>query len=99
MSNPKTPKTPYDYGPGPCIWCGQYVTSQRKAAGCPDHTADRDPAWATEDGDYGCDRSPETGKDGTGDHARPFDVERWTEQAAWYHKMLSAAAARAAVRS
>ena len=56
---------------GPCIWCGEYVTSKREEAGC---TNPFDPAWATEDGDYGCECSPETNEEGTGDHARPFDL-------------------------
>jgi hypothetical protein len=80
-----------DYGPGPCIWCGQHVTSHRKEAGCPDYTADYDPAWAA-DGDFGCDASPETTEeDGVGNHARPYDVRRWVERQAYYNKMLIAA--------
>jgi hypothetical protein len=56
--------------PGPCIWCGQWVESGREAAGC---TNPFDPAWHV-DGDYGCGDSPETNDDGTGDHARPYDL-------------------------
>lgn len=59
--------------PGDCLWCGEYVTSQRNAAGA---TNPLDPCWATEGGDYGCDASPETCEEGCGDHARPYDLAR-----------------------
>ena len=61
--------------PGPCLWCGEWVTIGRKEAGA---TNPLDPFWNV-DGDFGCSESPETifgdGDDaGTGDHARPFDL-------------------------
>ena len=62
--------------PGPCIWCSEWVTDKREESGAS--SVD----WATEDGDFGCDRSPETvrgdGPDaGTGNHARPSDAAQW----------------------
>jgi len=66
---------------GPCLWCGEWVTSQRDVAGC---TNPQDPAWATEDGDFGCNNSPETNDDGCGDHARPYDLAKFLiAQARW----------------
>ena len=62
------------FDPGECLWCGEYVESQRDLAGA---TCPLDPAWATEDGDFGCDESPETTDDGVGSHARPEDARRW----------------------
>lgn len=64
---------PIQMTPGPCLWCREEVTSQREAAGA---TNPHDPAWATEEGDYGCNESPETNNDGCGDHARPYDLAR-----------------------
>ncbi|MEN6550006.1 MAG: hypothetical protein ABFE07_28515 [Armatimonadia bacterium] len=56
--------------PGPCLWCGLWVVSGREVAGA---TNPYDPCWHA-DGDFGCDESPETGEDGCGDHARPYDL-------------------------
>ena len=56
--------------PGPCIWCGEWVESDRDGAGC---TNPFDPAWQI-NGDYGCDQSPESCNEGCGDHARPYDL-------------------------
>lgn len=56
---------------GDCMWCGQHVRPRRVEAGA---TREDDPAWATSDGDYGCDSSPETCEDGCGSHARPYDL-------------------------
>jgi len=56
--------------PGPCLWCGRYVTIGRKEAGA---TNPLDPCW-NDDGDFGCASSPWTDAEGTGDHARPFDL-------------------------
>jgi hypothetical protein len=58
---------------GPCIWCGRYVEDRKKESGFTGDHAD----WATEDGDFGCDLSPETCHDGAGGHARPSDAWRW----------------------
>lgn len=63
--------------PGPCLWCGQWVTVGREEAGS---TSPYDPAWQV-DGDYGCNESPETNEDGCGDHIRPYDVARMLLQA------------------
>jgi hypothetical protein len=60
--------------PGPCLWCGQFVTDESEAAGAPEGSP---PAWAASDGDYGCDASPETCDEGCGAHARPNDAARW----------------------
>jgi hypothetical protein len=57
--------------PGPCIWCGQWVESKREEAGS---TNPFDPCWATEDGDFGCDQSPEANAEGCGDHDLPYDL-------------------------
>jgi hypothetical protein len=57
---------------GPCLWCGQWVESNRDMAGA---TAPLDPCWQV-DGDFGCDASPETNREGVGDHARPYDLAR-----------------------
>lgn len=51
-------------GPGPCLFCGEHVTDQREASG----SAVVD--WATASGDFGCDASPETCREGVGSHAR-----------------------------
>lgn len=59
--------------PGDCLWCGQHVVVGREEAGA---TNPNDPAWKTEDGDFGCDHSPEAGQEGCGSHARPFDLAR-----------------------
>jgi len=58
---------------GLCLWCNQYVYSDRVGAGCTDPF---DPAWATGDGDYGCDESPVTNDEACGSHARPYDLAR-----------------------
>lgn len=58
--------------PGPCLWCGRWVEIGREEAGS---TNPYDPAWC-EDGDYGCDDSPESNDEGVGDHCRPYDVAR-----------------------
>lgn len=55
---------------GPCLWCGEYVTSDRDAAGA---TNPLDACWQV-DGDFGCDKSPESSDEGTGGHARPWDL-------------------------
>lgn len=57
--------------PGDCIWCGQYVEEGREDAGA---TNPFDPCWQTEDGDFGCNNSPETCEEGCGNHARPYDL-------------------------
>jgi hypothetical protein len=49
-----------------------FAKHPRTIADC--HTRADDPAWCTEDGDYGCDKSPESGPDGCGDHARAYDL-------------------------
>ena len=59
---------------GDCLFCGQYVESRRKEAGAPKRTVDTDPCWATQDGDYGCDQSPESSEDGCGSHFRPSQI-------------------------
>jgi hypothetical protein len=64
-----TPK----HTPGPCLWCGEWVESKREEAGAPKKTESWDACWATDEGDFGCDKSPESGKDGCGNHARPSD--------------------------
>lgn len=56
---------------GPCLWCGEWVESRRDEAGS---TNPFDPCWATREGDYGCDASPETCEEGCGSHARPYDL-------------------------
>jgi hypothetical protein len=57
--------------PGDCLWCGQWVTSEREVAGATDP---EDACWATEDGDFGCSDAPETCEEGCGSHARPYDL-------------------------
>lgn len=57
---------------GPCLWCGQWVEQGREIAGA---TNPYDPAWHN-DGDFGCDESPESNDDGCGSHARPYDLAR-----------------------
>ena len=61
--------------PGPCLFCDQYVESGRVLAGAPDSTSFQDPCWHV-DGDFGCEASPLTDEEGTGDHIRPSDVRR-----------------------
>lgn len=56
--------------PGPCLWCGEYVEEGRDMAGA---TRPFDPCWQ-QDGDFGCNASPEASDDGCGDHARPYDL-------------------------
>ena len=58
---------------GPCLWCGQWVESRREEAGAPAESEAYDACWATEDGDFGCNMSPDSSEDGCGDHARPQD--------------------------
>lgn len=55
---------------GPCLFCHRWVEEGRDMAGCTDPL---DPAWQV-NGDFGCDRSPITNEEGTGDHVRPYDV-------------------------
>jgi hypothetical protein len=45
-----------------CVWCGQEIEDRHEEAG------GEAPAWATPDGDYGCDGSPWAGPDGCGGH-------------------------------
>lgn len=46
---------------GTCRQCGEDIYLDiREGGGIPD--------WCTEDGDYGCFDSPDTGEDGTGSH-------------------------------
>lgn len=59
--------------PGPCLWCGRHVEVGREEAGS---TNPFDPAWQHE-GDYGCREAPDSGPDGVGDHARPYDLARF----------------------
>lgn len=59
---------------GCCLWCGEYVTDQSEEAGAPETSS---PAWATQDGDYGCDQSPETCTEGCGSHALRSDAAGW----------------------
>lgn len=61
---------PITMTPGPCLWCGQWVTEGRDEAGA---TRGIDPCWNV-DGDFGCDESPESSDEGVGDHARPYDL-------------------------
>lgn len=58
--------------PGFCLWCQQYVDVGRDIAGSTDPL---DPAWHV-DGDFGCPSAPDTDDDGTGGHARPYDLAR-----------------------
>lgn len=66
--------------PGPCLWCGTHVELGRIESGA---TGRFDPAWH-DDGDFGCDESPETklpedeqdDKGAIGEHCRPYDVAR-----------------------
>jgi hypothetical protein len=58
--------------PGPCLWCGEWVTIGRTESGATDPL---DPAWNI-DGDFGCGESPLTDSEGTGDHARAWDLAR-----------------------
>ena len=57
---------------GPCLWCGEWVEEGRDMAGATDPF---DPCWNI-DGDFGCDKSPESCGEGCGDHARPYDLAR-----------------------
>lgn len=79
--------------PGPCLWCGEYVTSEREEAGAPAATAGHDACWRTADGDFGCSESPETADDGVGDHARPWDAARWLIKSAALPELIEAARA------
>ena len=63
--------------PDYCLWCGEYVESRREEAGTPDSTMNTHPCWATTDGCFGCDLSPETNEDGCGSHATKQDAARW----------------------
>lgn len=47
-----------------CLWCGQDLVDGREESG---YTG-KGPDWMTEDGDFGCGDSPDTGDDGTGGH-------------------------------
>ena len=60
----------YPMTSGPCLWCGEYVESGRDIAGS---TNPLDPAWHN-DGDFGCDNSPQATFEGCGNHARPYDL-------------------------
>ncbi len=55
-----------------CIFCGQHVFDKHEESGF-----EGGPDWATEDGDFGCDSSPETTEDGCGSHAASTDDEIW----------------------
>lgn len=48
-----------------CRFCKRGVLDGSEESG---YTGD-DPDWMTEDGDFGCDYSPETSEDGVGSHA------------------------------
>lgn len=62
-------RAPEDWAPakrrGVCVYCRERVTDESEAVGSPPGAP---PAWATADGDYGCDASPDTGPDGAGAH-------------------------------
>jgi len=60
-----------NHTPGPCIFCGEWVEDRSVESGAPEWAQ---PAWATEDGDYGCDDNPITGPNGCGGHIRPHDT-------------------------
>ncbi len=63
---------------GMCIWCGEWVSSQREEAGAPAETEETDPCWATDDGDFGCDKAPDTTwEEGGGDHATMQQATEW----------------------
>jgi hypothetical protein len=66
-----------EWTPDICLWCGQYVESRRKEAGAPDSTANTDPCWATQDGDFGCDMAPDANAEGCGDHATKQNAAQW----------------------
>ena len=57
--------------PGDCLWCGKYVTDRHEESGGVT------PSWAVtgglDDGDFGCNSSPESCFHGVGCHARPSD--------------------------
>ncbi len=56
--------------PGPCLGCKRWVETGRRLSGATDPL---DPAWH-DDGDFGCDKAPMTSDEGTGDHARAWDL-------------------------
>lgn len=55
---------------GPCLWCGLHVESDREMAGS---TMPYDPAWHY-NGNFYCDKSPESTEHFCGDHVRPYDL-------------------------
>jgi hypothetical protein len=55
---------------GECLWCKRWVEVGREEAGS---TNPFDAAWQ-DNGDYGCDASPESSEEGCGGHIRPYDV-------------------------
>ena len=55
-----------------CHWCEQLLVDGKMASG---YTGPG-PDWCTEDGDYGCDASPETSEEGVGSHATEEHVKQ-----------------------
>ena len=53
-----------------CLFCREYVTEGRDMAGA---SRPFDPCWQV-NGDFGCDASPDSGKDGCGDHFTLWDA-------------------------
>lgn len=72
LVKPCPPAPDLDLTPGPCLWCGQHVESDRETTGA---TTAYDASWTVPgSGDFGCFESPDTCEDGVGDHMRPTDV-------------------------
>jgi hypothetical protein len=47
-----------------CLWCAERIRDGRDESGYTGDGAD----WMTDDGDFGCGDSPDSGEDGTGGH-------------------------------
>lgn len=70
-----------------CLWCRQRLVDGKKESGF----TGEGPDYMTSDGDFGCDPSPDTTKDGVGAHT-PNEFKTWdnhiirvTEVYTWEH--------------
>ena len=59
--------------PERCIYCEEIIEDGREESGAEGVD------WMTPDGDFGCDASPGTGEDGSGDHATAQEAYRALE--------------------
>ena len=63
-----------------CLWCGEDLVDGKEES-C---FTGEGPDYMTDDGDYGCNESPDTGEDGTGSHT-PNRVKLWDGHAITIH--------------